>query len=407
MPTPSKAVLYTNARLFDPATGKLSVPSSLLIENGMISAIKKGTLKVEGLTPIDLNNKVLMPGLIDCHVHVVASSLNLGNVARMPNVLAAFNAVPIMEGMLKRGFTTVRDAGGADFAMAQATASQLVRGPRIFPSGKALSQTGGHGDFRGRSDEIEPCACSSKVGNLARVVDGVDAVRLAVRQEIQRGATQIKIMASGGVASPNDPIHALGYSEDEIRAIVEEAQNAGTYVMAHAYTPTAIERAVRNGVRSIEHGNNLDDASAAAMAKYNAFLVPTLITYDALANEGAALGLPPESVAKIESVRANGMRSLELARKHGVEIAFGSDLLGESHRHQSTEFNLRSSVLGNLRALQHATINAAKLLNQVGKLGVIAKGAHADFLVLAQNPVDDLKHLSAAKVIQNGSMVRF
>ncbi len=277
MPTTAHRLLR-NARVLDVASGKFSEPSSILIEAGRIKQIAPGNISVDGLAAEDMAGKFLMPGLIDCHVHVVASSLNLGTVARMPNVLAAFNAIPIMEGMLKRGFTTVRDAGGADFALAQATHSGVVKGPRIFPAGKALSQTGGHGDFRGRSDIIEPCACSSKVGALARVVDGVDAVRLAVREEIQRGATQIKIMASGGVASPLDPIDALGYSEAEIRAIVEEAANAGTYVMAHAYTPAAIARSVRFGVRSIEHGNNLDDRAAEVMAEHGAFFVPTLVT---------------------------------------------------------------------------------------------------------------------------------
>jgi imidazolonepropionase-like amidohydrolase len=222
------------------------------------------------------------------------------------------------------------------------------------------------------------------------VVDGVDAVRLAVREEIQKGATQIKIMASGGVASPNDPVHFLGYSEDEIRAIVEEAANAGTYVMAHAYTGRAIARAVRCGVRTIEHGNLVDAEAAAVMAAHGAIAVPTLATYEALANEGAALGFPPEAVAKIEAVRGDGLRSLERFAQAGVRMAFGSDLLGESQRHQSEEFALRARVLGAAEAIRAATTHAAFVLNMEGRLGTVAAGATADLLLIDGNPLDNI-----------------
>ena len=272
--------------------------ASALVRDGIIEAIGANRTPPPGAHIVDARGKTVMPGMIDCHTHIVASQLNLGLNANLPNALATLRAVPILSGILMRGFTTVRDAGGADWSLCEATRTDVVDGPRIFPAGHALSQTGGHGDFRARNDIIEPCACSQKVGNIGRVVDGVDNVRAAVREEIQKGATQIKIMASGGVASPNDPIHFLGYSEDEIRAIVEEATNAGTYVMAHAYTPRAISRAVSLGVRTIEHGNLVDAATAELMHERGAFMVPTLVTYEALANEGAALGLPPESAAK-------------------------------------------------------------------------------------------------------------
>jgi imidazolonepropionase-like amidohydrolase len=298
-----------------------------------------------------------------------------------------------MKGMLMRGFTTVRDAGGGDWNLAEATRTDMVEGPRIFAAGRALSQTGGHGDGRPRSDVIEPCGCSSRVGALARVVDGVDNVRLAVREEIMKGANQIKIMASGGVASPNDPIHFLGYSEGEIRAIVDEAEHAGTYVMAHAYTPKAIYRAVDYGVRSIEHGNLIDVSTAQFMADKQAYMVPTLITYEALANEGASLGLPAVSVAKIETVRSQGQKALEILAKAGVKMALGTDLLGESHRHQSEELRIRADILGNGVALQQATLNAAELINMSGQLGVVKAGAIADLLLVDGNPLVDMSCL--------------
>jgi imidazolonepropionase-like amidohydrolase len=249
------------------------------------------------------------------------------------------------------------------------------------------------------------------VGAIARVVDGVDALRLAVREELQKGATQIKIMASGGVASPTDPIHALGYSEAEIRAAVEEASNAGTYVLAHAYTPRAISRAVQCGVRTIEHGNLVDAEAARVMADLGAIAVPTLVTYEALASEGAALGLPAESVAKIETVRTAGLRSLETYAAAGVRMALGTDLLGASHRFQSDEFRLRAGVLGNAEALRAATVHAAHVLQQDGLLGVIAPGATADLLLVEGNPLQDISVLLGQGerlhlIVQDGKVVK-
>ena len=392
----SHALIIANCRLLDAAAGRLLGTRHILIESDTIREVSESPIARPGARVIEAAGRVLMPGLIDCHVHVLASMLNLGRMATVPNVFAVLRAVPILRGMLQRGFTTVRDAGGADWSLAEATRTGVIEGPRIFPSGKALSQTGGHGDMRERSDIIEPCACTPKIGAIARVVDGVDAIRKAVREEIQKGATQIKIMASGGVASPNDPIHFLGYSEDEVRAAVEEAGNAGTYVMAHAYTPKAIARAVRCGVRTIEHGNLVDAQAADVMAEHQAIAVPTLATYEALATEGASLGFPAESVAKIEAVRGSGLRSLEIFSRAGVRMAFGTDLLGESHRLQGIEFRLRAQVLGAAEAIRAATVHAAHLLNMDGRLGVIAPGAVADLLLVDGDPLSDI-HLLASQ----------
>jgi len=384
------ALLIRSGRVLDVQTLRYLPDTSLLIRDGRIEAMGPQLPLPEGATVIDARGKTVMPGLIDCHVHVVASRLNLGEVQRMPNVLATLASLPILQGMLMRGFTTVRDAGGADAAIAEATRTDMIRGPRIFPSGKALSQTGGHGDFRMRTDILEPCACSQKVGSLARVVDGVDAVRAAIREELLRGATQIKIMASGGVASPSDPIHYLGFSADEIRAAVEEASNAGTYVLAHAYTARAIRRAVELGVRTIEHGNLVDEDAARVMAERGAFMVPTLITYEALANEGAKYGLPQASVDKIESVRGAGLKALETLARAGVRMGLGSDLLGESHRLQSDELRIRAQVLGAGATLQQATLIGAEILGQGGQLGVLKAGALADVLVVDGDPLADI-----------------
>jgi imidazolonepropionase-like amidohydrolase len=342
---------------------------------------------------IDAAGKTVMPGMIDCHVHAVAAHLNLGLNGNVPNAFATMRAIPILGGMLKRGFTSVRDAGGADWTLAEATRTDLIQGPRIFSSGRALSQTGGHGDFRARTDILEPCACSQKVGSIARVVDGVENLRVAVREEMLKGATQIKIMASGGVASPNDPIHFLGYSEDEVRAVVEEAANAGTYVMAHAYTPKAIARVVKLGVRTIEHGNLVDEETAKLMAEKGAYMIPTLVTYEALASEGESLGLPPESVAKIETVRATGKAALRTLQDAGVKMGLGSDLLGASHRFQSDELRIRAEILGNGPVLQQATLVGAEVVGMAGQLGVIKAGAIADLLVVDGDPLADISCL--------------
>ena len=383
------SILIQGGNVLDVVTLTLT-PADVLVQDGQITQIGPKLTAPAGATTLQAQGKTVMPGMIDCHTHIVASQLNLGLNANLPNALATLRAVPILAGILMRGFTTVRDAGGADWALSEATRTDIVDGPRIFLAGRALSQTGGPGDFRARTDILDPCACVQKVGNIGRVVDGVDNVRLAVREEIQKGATQIKIMASGGVASPNDPIHFLGYSEEEIRAIVEEASNAGTYVMGHAYTPRAISRAVQFGVRTIEHGNLVDAATAQIMHDHQAFMVPTLITYEALANEGPSLGFPPESVAKIEAVRGDGKKALEILAKAGVKMGLGTDLLGALHRHQSEELKLRADILGNGMVLQQATLVGAEILRMTDKLGVVKVGAIADLLVVDGNPLTDI-----------------
>ena len=262
----------------------------------------------------------------------------------------------MLEAMLRRGFTTVRDAGGADWGLAEAVRRGLVQGPRIFFSGRTLSQTGGHGDFQPRTDAPGLCACQIHSNGFSHVADGVPAVRKAAREELRRGATQVKIMASGGVASPSDPIWNLQYSTEELRAIVEEAEGWRTYAMAHAYTPEAITRAVEAGVRSIEHGNLIDRATADRMARKGAYLVPTLVTYYALDEFGRKLGFPEASQRKVRDVLDAGLASLEICREAGVPVGFGTDLLGETHEQQSREFSIRAQVLSPAEVIRSATL---------------------------------------------------
>jgi len=411
-PQADSRLILRNAQLLDPEQGKLLGGLEVLIEGERVSAVRpQGTGPDGDAQVIDLGGRTLMPGMIDCHVHVLASNANLGMNALQPNAIIMYRALPILEAMLNRGFTTVRDAGGADWALARSIALGLVPGPRIFASGKALSQTGGHGDMRARGDLLlsEPCSCCFRAGAIARVVDGVDNVRLAVREELQQGATQIKIMASGGVSSPTDPIANTQYSEAEIRAIVDEAEAANTYVMAHAYTARAIRRAIECGVRTIEHGNLVDAQTAQLMAEKGAFAVPTQVTYEMLAEHGAKAGLPAESVAKIEDVRQAGRNALRLFADAGVEMGYGSDLLGDMHQYQAFELKIRAELLGNLAAIRSATTTAAKILQHEGQLGCISAGAIADLLVVDGNPLEDIDCLvgqgeQLAMIIQAGAI---
>ena len=406
--------LFKNVHVLDVRAGRLLEDHQVLVKGDTIRELSDRPITTQSAHVIDGGGRTLMPGLIDCHVHVTFSATNLALLAQTPNTTLALRALPILRGMLRRGFTTVRDAGGADWALKQAIEDGMdgtVIGPRLFVSGPALSPTGGHGDFRPRSDRLQPIGCGCLRLASTRVVDGVDEVRRTVRELLQMGADQIKIMSSGGVASPTDPVNALGYSLDETRAIVDEAAARHTIVLAHAYTPEAIRRAVECGVRSIEHGNLIDAPTAALMAERGAVAVPTLITYEALARDGLRLGLGAESVAKVEQVRAAGLRSLEIFKIAGVKLAFGTDLLGGSHDLQSEEFLIRAQVQSNLDVLQSATLIGAELLGQSGRLGEIVPGALADLLLVDGNPLDDLTCLTGQgeriPLVMQGGLVRF
>ncbi|HEY1985975.1 MAG TPA: amidohydrolase family protein [Terracidiphilus sp.] len=385
--------LFTNATIIDCVSPEPRF-GNILVEDGVIREIgPRASSSVECET-IDVKGRTVMPGLIDCHVHVVASMMNLAMNAQLPAPLAVFRSARIMKGMLERGFTTVRDLGGASCALAEAVAQGLTPGPRLIVCGKALSKTGGHSDCRPRHDIHDGNRWAGNVGSLGRLADGVEEVRKACRLELRSGASFIKVMANGGVASPTDPIAWLGYSEDELKAAVDEARDAKTYVAAHLYTAEGITRAVKCGVHSLEHCNLVDRHAAQLAAQAKAVAVPTLVTYEALAQDGPALGLPASSVAKIEDVRRAGIESLSILRDAGVPIAFGTDLLGETHVRQSEEFTIRSQVLPAIEILASATTVAARLIGMEGRLGVVAEGAIADLLIVDGAPLDDIRILS-------------
>ncbi len=388
------AINISNCRLFDGVEATLREPVHVLIEGETIKEVSETPITHAEALKIEADGRTLMPGLIDAHFHAIAADPDLSRVASMPGSLLGQHARRFLEDSLLRGFTSLRDAGGADYGHAMAIKSGLIKGPRLFYSGRALTQTGGHADFRGPEEGcFALCFCGQNSAAFGVVADGVPEVRRAARDELRKGATQIKIMASGGVASPSDPIWNLQYSEEEIRAIVWEAKSWRTYVMAHAYTPEAIGRCIAYGVRSIEHGNLIDVETATAAAEAGAFVVPTLVTYDALDRYGAELGLPEVSIQKLQEVRTAGLASLEILKAAGVKIGFGTDLLGAMQEHQSREFLIRSEVLSPAEILVSATSGNAELLQAEGRLGVVSAGALADLLLVDGNPLEDLSCL--------------
>ena len=393
--------LLHNMRLLDPKEGRCLEGRKVLVEDGRFAAVGTDVAAPEGVAEVDLGGRVLMPGLIDCHVHVLSIKTKWANntLMHMPHSLANAGAARKMRAILSRGFTTVRDAAGADMGHRDAVEQGLVIGPRMFVSGRGISQTGGHGDFRTRVEHAHPCGCHhlsvGLMGGIARIADGIDEVRRAVRDEIRLGVDQVKIFASGGVGSDADPIHFNQFSLEEMRAIVEEAENGATYAMAHAYTAEAIDRAVTCGIRTIEHGNFLDDASAELMVRHDAHFVPTLVAYEATQRHGREQGYPEQNLVKNAKVLAVGTQSLEVARRLGVKTAFGTDLMGELDDYQSLEFEIRARVLPSDEIIRQATINGAAVLRREGELGEIAPGALADAIVLDGNPLDDIGLLAS------------
>ncbi len=386
-------LIVKNAKLLDVQAAELRPGASLRIEDDKIVEVAEDgrELTAEGdIVILDAAGRTLMPGLIDAHVHPSLTTLDLGAMVHRQPSWVAIETKVILEGMLRRGFTTIRDAGGLDAGIAIATERGLIRGPRIFRSGRVLSQTGGHGDLEPVSGHPQLCACSIRSSALSHIADGVDAVRRAAREELKGGAHQIKIMAGGGVATPSDPIDMVQYTEAEIRAAVEEAQARRTYAFAHAYIPESIVRAVRAGVRSIEHGNLIDDAAARVMAEHGCYLVPTLVTYDQIAQFGKAHKFPEASLRKLQEVLHAGAGAIEKALRAGVKVGFGTDLLGETHGAQSREFTLRAEVQSSADVLRSATIINADLLRHSDRLGVLKPGAFADFLLVNGDPLKDL-----------------
>jgi imidazolonepropionase-like amidohydrolase len=391
------SLTITNALIFDGESADL-VEGSIRVADGEVVEIGGST--ISGDAVIDARGAVVAPGLIDAHFHAYGIELDMLKLEGSPLSYVALAASHRLGAALRRGFTTVRDVAGGDAGLARAIGQGLLASPRYLFTGPALSQTGGHGDPR--PGDLDVCACNN---HATEVVDGVDALRVAVRERLRRGAHAIKIMTSGGVVSLTDPIRIPQYSPEEVRAVAEEATRRGTYVAAHAYSPEAIIHSVTNGVRSIEHGNLLDEEAAAVMAEHDAFLVPTLVAYDAMNRRGAQINMSPIAQQKNSEVLSAGKKAIEIARAAGVRIGFGSDLMGELENDQLQGLRLQAEVEGVLQVLRSATSVNAELIGR-SDLGRIAVGAQADLLIFDGDPFDTPSLLWEAAgrrvVIQSG-----
>jgi len=357
-----------------------------------------------------------MPGLIDAHVPASAPGVALGTIDAVGEAHRTAHAVRMLGHSLQCGFTTVRDVGGGNYSLYRALADGLITGPRYLYSGKVLSMTGGHGDFRAVSERPRyqsTCACSSGslFNTFAVMADGVDECIKAARDELRQGAHCIKIMGSGGVASPTDPIWMNQYREDEIRAIVQECHERRSYVTAHCHPASAVRRCVEYGVRAIEHGTLIDDDTARFVAERGAYIVPTMATIFALNEAGRELGFPVESQQKMDFAFKSALSGMEAMRRAGVKVCFGTDLLGKTYTQQCREFLLRSEVFTPVEILRQATSMNAEMMMMAGEIGCIAPGACADLLLVDGNPLEDISLLAAdgqnlSVIVRDGELIR-
>ncbi|WP_224728171.1 metal-dependent hydrolase family protein [Francisella sp. SYW-2] len=403
-------IILKNANVFNGKDNQINHYNYVYVEDNKILSLTDNEISnFSAEVIIDLKDRFLMPGLIDAHVHLSsAASVDLAN-DNISNDFMAIESLQAAEESLLRGFTTLRDAGGAGYGIALAFEKRKATTPRLFYSGKALSATGGHGDFRGTT-ESKICSCQVSGSNISTICDGVPEVLKATREQLREGATQIKIMAAGGIASPADKITNLQFSDDEILAIVDEAKRNGTYVMAHAYTPEALIRCVKLGVRSLEHANLLDEKAAKVIVENDVFIVPTLAIYEAFYLHGKEFNTPDHVLEKLGGVRSNSLEAIKIVHDYSINVGFGTDLLGGLMRYQNTEFKIRSQVETPFQTLYSATYKNAELLNMVDKLGIIKSGAFADIIVFEGNPLEDIDLLvnpneSIKLIIKDGYIV--
>jgi imidazolonepropionase-like amidohydrolase len=355
----------------------------------VIASGKVGPLR-GSVETLDLKGRTLMPGLTDAHVHMCAVEGNTAEQHRHhPPSLIAAKTLRRIEQALQQGFTTVRDAGGADYGFREAVASGLYPGPRLLVSGRVLSQTGGHGDKRRRAEWIEPVDCC--LGMVGVIADGPHEVRKAVREQLRHDVDQIKVMASGGAMSPSDELDTTQYTVEEMRAAVEEARAVGKYVLAHAYSGSAIRAALQAGVRCIEHGNLLDEAGAREIRKAGAYLVPTMVTYEAIWREGKTHGVSEHQLQKINAARELSVEGLTQAYRAGCKIGSGSDLLGDMQAQRTVELELKAQVMKPMEVLLSATRVNAEIFRMEDRIGSVEPGKYADLLVVKGNPLQDLR----------------
>ncbi len=400
---PAGGVLFENVRIFDGTTDRLSGPSNVLVVGNVINAISTASIAdPAGVTVqrIRGGGRTLMPGLIDNHWHTMLArpspSQSIDGDPGYLNLLAGVEA----EATLMRGFTTVRDLGGPSFGLKRAIDEGLVVGPRVYPSGAVITITGGHGDFRSPSElprRLGGPLSRMELINGSMVADSPDEVRVRAREQLLLGASQIKLTAGGGVASPHSPLDVSTFNEDELRAAVQAAENWGTYVAAHAYTPAAIQRAIAAGVKVIEHGHLMDEATAELMARNGIWL-----SFQPFTDDAAGATMAPANRLRLLQVIAGTERTIALAKKYRLKMAFGTDLLfsADLAARQGAELTKMRKWYSAPELLTMATATNAQLLKLAGprdpypgRLGVVQEGALADLLLVDGDPLTNIQLL--------------
>ena len=384
--------ILRNVSVLDVENGSLSAEQSVVIEGSRIADVGPALTGPDDAVILDGAGRTVMPGLIDAHTHPAVVDHDLFGMAEWPPAYVAARASRALAGMLARGFTSIRDVGGGDVGLARAVEEGYFAGPRVFYGGKQLTQTGGAGDWRPPSRRVYDDNYYSPA--IGVICDGVPEVRRAVREEVRRGAHHIKVYLSGAVDSPSDRVDSTQFSMEELGAIVEEATAANIYVAGHAYTSRAINRGLEAGVRSIEHGNLMDESSMPLFNKHQAYYVPTIVTYYALAARSRQGLLPGDIDVKLQEVIHGALGALEMAHAAGLSIVYGTDLFADTHDQQLQEFIIRSEIQPPADLIRSATSTAARLLQREGDLGVVAPGALADLLVIDGNPLEDIRVLT-------------
>ncbi|WP_431015424.1 amidohydrolase family protein [Bradyrhizobium pachyrhizi] len=380
-------VAITNVNVFDGVSPDLLENATVVIEDGVIREVGQGPVPSNAQFVVKAKGKTLIPGLIDCHTHVWIADVQGGRAAKRSTEYLASFAVRSLERSLNRGFTAMRDAGGSDPSFVTAIENGLIRGPRFYPAGRSLSQTGGHGDRRIPGDENWDLSVADQRFN--RIVDSPDDMRKAVRQELARGARQIKLMLSGGVTS-HDPLEPVQFSDEEIAVAVEETSKRGAYVFAHCHSLSSVKKALETGIRTIEHASYLDEATARAIAEKGTFVVPTPAVAKALRDDVASTGYAVSNLKKLNGLYEAMMESIGLMKRAGVMLGYGTDLLGHHQDMQFMGFEIMREIFTPHEILVSATSVGGRILQEDGRLGVVKPGAHADLLLVDSNPLKNL-----------------
>ena len=406
----SAATLLKNTNLVLDGYTELQSSYEVLVQGDRIVAVSQTPINHDAAKIIDVGGRTLMPGLIDAHAHITGLSLSPRNTS-YPASEIAVAAANYLHSSLMDGFTSIREAGGADHGIARLLAEGKIIGPRLFYSWRAITQTGGGADFRAPDEVNDPCGQPGPYSIMSVIADGVDDVRKAAREELRKGASQLKVFVSGGVVFPAEGHPTIyEYSLEELRAIVEEAQGRGTYVMAHVYTDEGVRRCLLAGVRSIEHANFVSEETVAMMAQKGAYLDLTFISLVQRIESAPATGLPKSIVDNLRATVTKGKEVYRWAKSYGVPIAFGTDLWGpDAQKSQLREFEMRIELDDPANVIRSATRINAELLNQGGSLGVIAPGAYADLLVVDGDPLSDLTVMTNPqrnlKLIMKGGVI--